>query len=450
MRESAALGVEIDGDTLRVVRGRRRQGRFTWNVVTADDSTVAKELQSGRAAVAGHVSPRESLARWLDVPYASAHKADLVLPTLLDIQLPFPLEQCLFVFPSRSRTEGNAIRALAVVARLTEIEQRIESYSAHKADITHIDHEGLALWSQVLQDGPPQIDDANCLRILVHLASERWTVVLGRGHNFLAAHGVTPGDEAHIRRLIHTQVEDGSPQVLWLWSGPGAADVATVESLYRRLNVRNPGPSQILPQPDSVLARALARRVVMPDPMACNLRRGPLLHEWMRAREEQKSRGPAILLALGGALLCAAVLLSDVSVKRMESATDRRFSALAESLAGYRVTAKGRDAIRMVRRARRQQTQQENPFLEAVAPSQVGRLARIASVAKQNLVDLHSVELSTGALRITGEAADWDAPETLQNAMRTEQQNPVLHRKEDLRRDRVKFALAAEPAGGAR
>jgi len=103
----------------------------------------------------------------------------------------------------------------------------------------------------------------------------------------------------------------------------------------------------------------------------------------------------------------------------------------------------------MVEQARRQQAQHENLFLEAAAPSHVGRLARIASVAKQNLVELHSVELSTDTLRITGETADWDTPETLQSAMRTELQNPVLHRKEDLRRDRVKFTLVCEPARGA-
>jgi hypothetical protein len=448
MRESTAFGVEIDGATVRVVQGKRRQGRFTWAVVSADDPAVTGELESGRTAVAGHLNPRESLTRWLNAPYSSVYKADQVLPTLLDVQLPFPLEQCVFAFPARTRTNTNAIRALAVAARVTEIKQRIDLYSTHHVDVTHLDQEGLALWSQALLDGPPQVDGTDCLRVLVHLANERWTLVIGRGRTFLAAHAVAPDDEAHVRRLIHAHIEDGNPQVVWLWSGSGATNMATVDTLYRRLSIRNPGPSQILAQPDSVLARALARRIIMPDPLACNLRRGPLLHDWMRTHEERKSRAPAVLLALGGALLCAAVLFSDIMVRRMESATDRRFNALAESLAGYRVTAKGRDAIRMVQQALGQRPREEDPFLEAAAPSHVARLAEIATIAEQNHLELHTVKLSSDVSNITGEAADWDAPATLQPALRSGPQDPILQRKEDLRRNRVTFVLTSQPAGG--
>ena len=275
------------------------------------------------------------------------------------------------------------------------------------------------------------------------MTDSRWTVVLGRGRRYLAAHGVTPGDEGQVRRLVHAHLADAGPEVVWLWSGAGAGDAAAVESLHCRLSARIPGPSRILDRPDTVLARSLARRIVMPDGLACNLRGGPLLHERVRARQARAARRPGVLLAAGGVLLCAAVLFADLAAGQKEAEVDRRFRALAESLARHRVAAKGRDAVRIVEAALRQRERDANPILEVAGPSHIAALVRIAAAARRHGLDIETVELSRGIMRISGSSPDWDAPAAFHDTIQAEHAGLALQRKEDLRRSRVSFSLAA-------
>jgi len=449
MALSTAFGIELDGDAPQIVRGERRMGRFEWSPANRDDSRIAAVLRAGSTPVGGHLTPRGSFTHWLDVPYASAHKAAQVLPTLLDIQLPFPLEQCLFTFPLLRREKDGRTRALAVAARRTEIEGRVRAYRAAEFETTHLDNEGLALWSQALLEEPPEPGDDGRLRVIAHLARNRWTIVLGRGREFLGSHAVAPQDRGRVQRLLHAHAGGAATEAVWIWSGAAATDTAVVRALHNELAARYPGPSRILDRPESVLARSLARRLVMHDPLACNLLTGPLLHPWLQARRQKKARRPVLLCGLAGAALCLAVFAADTVLAHREAALDRKFQSLADSLAGYRVTAKGRDAVRAVRQALREPARIENPFIQAFSPSHVKELLRIARIARTNRLTIATLELGPGSPKITGTSRDWDAPQALQAALAQDERRLSLHRREDLRHDRIEFSLTPQRPGEA-
>ena len=85
---------------------------------------------------------------------ASRAKAEKVFPSLLDIQLPFPLEDCLYQFVEFRRTSEGMVSALVCAARREAIQACLDRYQAQGADPMLLDHEGLALWTQSLVEWP--------------------------------------------------------------------------------------------------------------------------------------------------------------------------------------------------------------------------------------------------------------------------------------------------------
>ena len=73
----------------------------------AGHAVLHQRLDEGTAAMpAGR-----SFSRWLTAPYARPAKARRVFPSLLDIQLPFPLEGCVLRVPGpASRARGGHAR----------------------------------------------------------------------------------------------------------------------------------------------------------------------------------------------------------------------------------------------------------------------------------------------------------------------------------------------------
>ncbi|MCX6997673.1 MAG: hypothetical protein NTV49_11445 [Kiritimatiellaeota bacterium] len=99
-----------------------------------------------------------------------------MLPSLLDVQLPFPLETCLYQFPVVRADAAGRIRALAVAARRTEIAAQLDRCRALDLDPVVLDHEGLALWTQSLVEiplAPP------ALRVVAYLGAFRTALAVG-------------------------------------------------------------------------------------------------------------------------------------------------------------------------------------------------------------------------------------------------------------------------------
>lgn len=84
-----ACGVDLVADRLLVVPAVRRGRSGHWENPISSAPTGWRPPRD--AVVVGCLLQRESFTRWLTVPLAAAAKARRVLPSLLDIELPFSL-----------------------------------------------------------------------------------------------------------------------------------------------------------------------------------------------------------------------------------------------------------------------------------------------------------------------------------------------------------------------
>jgi hypothetical protein len=453
----ACYGIDLQAGRLVVVRAERRAGQVSWDPVDPQDPGFREACRAG-GGCSGCVSSRESSTRWLDVPFASLSKAAKVLPTLLDIQLPFPLEECVYGFLQEGRREAMRLRkqearaatrkVLAVVARFQDVERRIAELKARGVDPVMLDHEGLALWTQSLREVPPTPRESDLPRAVVYLGLERSVLVVGRGEHYLGAHGIRTDDDAQIRRFLAVDLE-GEPVsrgIRWMWTGPRARDAETVTGILEHLPAAWSGPTSVHEAPETFLARALAVRAVAPGPLRCNLRTDRLTHPEIMRRSRSRSLTAAAACAVAGLLIAGTNLLWEMGVRQRRSAFDRASARLAEDLAGYPVSGRGSDALEMVGVEIEKRTAELAPFYHATRASLLETVAEVMRAGKRQGLHYDVLSIGRRAVSISGSAPDWDRCEAVSRCLAEAGYTVELERQELLDGDRVPFTIRS---GGA-
>jgi hypothetical protein len=365
-------------------------------------------------------------------------KARRVFPTLLDIQLPFPLEDCVSFFLAAA-PGGQGIRALAVAARLSTARDRLQSLAAAGVDPHVLDQEGLALWTESLREipapPPPSPPEA---RAVLYLSSGSATLVAGRGEEFVAAHSVGPDDAAQVHRILRSHFPERPPVLRWLWAGPGAAASDRVSALHARLSADWPGPSATHD------VRALTS-----GPLRCNFRVGPLAHASAAARAAAASARAAVLFLVSGLLLAAFSLAWGAGLRHREADIDRTFSSLRDRLAGYSAgPAKGEYALRIVRQKLDARRTACLPFLRPFDPSLAALLADAVRMAAAGDLRFESLSLDEGRAEVTGTAGDWTRCDQLARLLSARGFRVRADRKPPLDTGRIPFAILPEGPNG--
>jgi len=445
----SCYGVDRQGKDLVVVLAERSRGRVTCTTVSSDDPAFADGIQNGIACV-GCLSSRESFTRWVEAPFASLSRARKVFPTILDIQLPFALEDCVYCFLGAETTREKTTRALAVAARVTDVERKLELLGDAGIDPVALDQEGLALWTQSLRELPGTDSGPGSARVIIYMGPGHWTAVIGQGGGFLSAHSVKPGDTGRIGRLLQArlkpEVEGQKLTVRWAWTGPGAGDSRLVSDLEARLSVDWPGSSVVHTEPGAFLARALASRAMVPGTLRCNLRGGTFTHPEIVRKSRRQTIKTAVLFLTAGALVCGVNLAARELARKKEARIDRAFGVLVNELAGYDVRAKGEHALKIASERVNKRVDLLNPFLGAFEPRITGAVASIMEIGKQHDLRYEVLSVSRNRVVISGTAGDWNTCAALSAYLRNAGFLVELDRKEAMIDERIPFAITSGSA----
>jgi hypothetical protein len=425
MRASAgwayrAYGVDLTG-AVAIVVCARRAGRGVQ--VTPVQVDAAHPLPVGRRdAVATAMPPRESLAMWVRAPFASLRKARRVFPTLLDIQLPFPLDDCLYRFLGAARVgQGDtaAVEALGVVVRRSDLDHRLASLSALGIDPHVVDLAGLALWDGSLEAVPPSATESD--RVVVCLAGDA-TVVAGRSGRYGGVQSIADADPAAIDRFLLAQLgsdwrsraSQGST-VRWIWCGSGAANGGAVESLQTALALPAAVAVTTPDDPARFLARALAVRALQSGALRCNLRAGEREHPAVIRRMTKRRLMVATMILAAGLLLIGAAFVAQRVAGRRLAVLQRAVRERASAVVGYPVVARGEDAEQVVARAVERQMTALRPFRAMFAPSLLETLIDAVRGVGAAGCAIQTLTLSHAELELTVHAA---SDEALDDAVR--------------------------------
>lgn len=438
-----ALGGAVVMRAWRTARGAVRQ------TVLNQAETSARQTSADGVTV-GCLAVQESLTLWLNSPLTSRAKAEKVLPSLLDIQLPFPVEDCLYRFVEFRRTPEGTVSALVCAARREAIQACLERYKAQGADPMLLDHEGLALWTQSLLECPAE---PGRHRVLICLADDHTTFVIGCGERYGNAHSLQMAASPtaavdlvnRLQLILHADLPE-SAGVQWLFCGVRAAEAAVIDALYRPLAVVWPGPLTVTKDPAAFLARALCVRALKRGPLRCNLRRQSFTHLAVRRAADERARAAAVGILVAGILLIAFSLTSNLLGARRFNRVKSGIAALAGELAPGVTIPYGRE-IPEVQKAWERQAPLTAPFLDAFAPSLAVRLAEVIKAGQASAVRFETLNLKRNSLALTGVTEDWDQCGQLERRLKAMGYSVKLERQEAVAETDVRFTVNAEGGG---
>lgn len=464
-------GADLAGDRLVAVRCvRTRKGPRCETVFDGDPAgalpVLAADLERRDVLLAACMPAQESFARWLHTPLNSEAKALRVLPSMLDIQLPFPLETCEHRAAHVRRAENRAVDILAVAARREDIRNRLEAFSRSGLDPESLDHEGLALWTQSLRETPLE---RGAPRIVAYVGNDHSTLAIGHGPEtgFTGAHSMRLGiaglfesrdpDEPcrqfaqRARQVARAQLPgilEHNP-IQWLWCGPGAADPAKRARLEEHLRELGPLTFRAHDEPAAFLARALAVRALLRDSFACNLRGGSLAHPKAALRAARLHKRAIASLAAAGLILVAAAVAWHVVLRAGDSRLQTQLTATAQRVANLPRVPKGQEVL-VVQRAIEEQAPLDEPFRTAFDAPAAALLADLTREAARLGVRLESLSVRPDSAALRGSASDWNHGDALAGVLRNAGLAADVQREDAGADERVHFSIKAARAGGGK
>jgi hypothetical protein len=435
-----AYGIDENGGHPILVKAVRRGRSLSFSKADAEEAS----RPASRTVLAACLFQRESFTRWLTAPIASSRKAATVFHSLLDVQLPFSVEDCEVALLETMPTDDHTgTRGLVAGARREDIEKKLAGLAQAGMDPHLLDQESIALWYQGLSEYPPTRGDS-VPRVVVYLGSDRITLVVGQAALFMGAHSLRQPEVESIHRFLKSHFPTAPATTRFFWTGPGAV-LNEVESLYASLAVRWPGSSKIVREPETFLARALAGRALTPFLTSCNLRSGRHLHPELARRQERQPTlwGRACLAA--GLLLCLVNGVWLAATQHRITETQAALKALAVEVTGTPRGLPAGQEVLAARRAMEQKTQTLEPFLVAVDTPLRDTLKTILSLATGEGLTLETLTLSRKNGVIHGLAQKFEQGETLAQGLNGAGWTTSLERKvQPQGEERLAFVIGME------
>jgi phosphoribosylcarboxyaminoimidazole (NCAIR) mutase len=439
--------------------------RIAESIATAGISSSA-QLSRHDVVLAGVMSAQESFARWIHTPLNAPEKALRVLPSLLDVQIPFPLEICEHTVAAVQRAENRAVDLLAVAARREDVRQRLSEYEKAALDPEILDHEGLALWTQSLREAPLERGAA---RIVAYVGLDHSTLVVGHGtdQGFTGAHGVRigfkqlldrqAGDEAarqfavRAQQVTRAQIPGriSKDSLQWFWTGPGAEEPDAIQSLENVLQNLGPPVFRTHAKAPAFLARALAIRALGGAPLPCNLRGKSTAHPKTASRISALHRRTVQWLSAAGIALCVAGMTWQGILQARDHEIQTELTRTAQSLSGLQQVPKGQELL-VTRRALKDQADHYKPFLAFFRPSQADLLARVLQKCTQLGIRIESLSLRPESAAIMGSATDWNHCDAAAAILRKAGYIIEIERQDAGADERVHFSIKARRGGEER
>ena len=456
-KPAIAYGLDLDGDRVTVVRAMAgRSGIHTEVLCIGDPASggllasaapkIEKEVRQGQAVTVTALPVRDCFTRRMQVPFRSRKKALQVLPSALDIQLPFPLDEAEYRFTSlRQNEQGTDV--LAVSTRDRAIKNHLAAWRDAGIDPVLLDHQGLALWGETLRAVPPEDGST---RVLVWLGHSRGMLLMGDGGVLLSAHSLrldtSPDQPFDPNALLQRcrQLIQHAPhnRCQWVWAGPGSMDSVLLDKLNLALQEQYSDQLTIrtLPDAETALSKALALRGLKSLSDLFDLHPQEERHALHVRLGRSGLNQAACTFMLCGLLMAGAGIVFGSLSNQKEKAMDRAIQGLAVELSGLPSVPAGQEVL-VVERALAARPQQKSPFDQALQPPNGPLLQRILQTCSAAGLDLASYSVRPDTVTLNGTSPDWDRCELLEAALREAGYQTSLKREDAGADERVHFTL---------
>lgn len=357
------------------------------------------------------LSARESLLKTVSAPYAAVAKARRVLPTLLDLDLPFSLDTCAWDTVALARLPpSGTLHFTAVLARLADVERLIAAGRSRGLEPAVVDQEAVALWTQGLIEFAAAPDAPSARRFL--FARDAFvTLVTGQGTRLEAVFTASTDDFSPLDRAL-THLDAAAPQSCLY--GVACAAPALETRLRDWLRAQAGTSTTVWARdPEHFMPRALAERALAAGDWRCNLRNGALTHPLLLRQARQRGQFAAGVVASLALALGLMTALADRALREQVRTLELATASLCDRLAGYHVTARGEQAIRQVEVAVRAYIQARVPLTARFEPGWERSLPEVVRLLHAEDCVVDSCDWSRGRFTALAATTAPEIPPTL-------------------------------------
>jgi hypothetical protein len=370
-----------------------------------DDRVVVRATRSGRAVrqqepalalprgtrLSKAIPVEETVSCELAMPFGRRRKSYRVLPSQLDLRVPFPIEESAYAFAE------SEVGAETYVVGLAVRDRQMSAVTGGEASGPHVvDSEGLALWDESLETMLPANEGEG--RIVLYVTGERLVVVAGRGGRFLGAQvlPLEPGGGFDRFVTAHFGVLRTADWLAHV-AGPGAA---SAREPLEALVARNGGRYVEADDSGVFLARALARRALGRGRYLCNLRSGRWAHPAVVAARVRALRTATVLFGVAALIVGGASVFWSVRLLDQQRRFEGQLALRAEGVAGGLVTLRGEDMMRQLSRSVVAREAEVREWGRLNGPGCEPLLAPLSSEAAALGIELRGIAAKEGVLSI--------------------------------------------------
>lgn len=468
-RFARCWGVSRHGTEWVIVQGVRASRRMRYTtcfrgpalaaLAQEDVHGILPDLAAGKGVAVTGIPAGQSLSRPLVTPFSSRKKAEKVFASLLDIQIPFPVESCAAAYAGIREQDGR-VHAQAAAVRSNVLDAYLEElHSAHIAPAV-CDHEAVACWDQARTERPFSRWDR---RILCIITPDTTLLVLGSRDRFISSTSILTGAQKLFPAVSGTQPAaaekwthevnhaiaawkntQGLGEFEWCWSCWDEPGGGILQQLADRLESPPTGFTAIA-EPEGLAARAYIRRAAQPSEWSMNLLTGPRTHPVLRQQAQRKQRASALTIMSAGLVLAAAGIAEHWAAAAPIQQMDTEITDLAMELSGMQNVPYGQEVL-IVRRAFESRATKGNRLTETAEHRRTELLEAILKVAEEAGVTLQKLELNPDFLRIEGAADDWNRCDPMARALERQGYKVLVDRQPAGSDELVHFTMEGTPA----
>ena len=442
MKKKKCYAVVRDGEYVTVSLSTRSGKKLRHEIIYDDRADanldawkecvciVQAELQSGSAWLASALPVHLGIVRKLSAPFPSESKALKVFPSLLDIDIPFPLEQCDYAFLQPQHTPSGHVETTALAVRHEELDAFLDEFEKLNVRPSYVDHEGLVLWTQCLLEQP--VSAAGDTRIVVWLGRTRTIIMVGEGRGLEAVHSIRSGaDELasghgitgwarRLQRFLKTRISaDKNTEKCWIWAGPGASQADLLDAVVDAVAAEFSPEKHVLPEPEGILSRGLASRILAPARDPFNFLSGDREDPGMKIARNRRNMFTAVYFSVCGLLLVVLSMGFEFFLKKQ----DREYQAVIDrqylDIVGAPNLQRGQEVL-LAGRALETIQLQNKPFIEVFDPSLCKPAGAFLRAAYQQDVHIKKFSIDGEHIEVEGLMPDWELSGVLQSVVEAE------------------------------
>ncbi len=453
LKPKIAYGIDCSDDGVVAVPMSSRVGGVSKSVMRLPHSAglryLAEKASNEKGVLSVPMPIKSSFTQWIEAPFASPAKARKVFDSLLDLHLPFPVDDCLYEIVEINRTADSKVEALVAGAVATSVEQRIAEINELGADPEILDHEGLALWEQAQAEFSGYADR---VKVLAYLGRSRLVVVAGKGRRFeycrsadFKTEGGLPTPDS-LKRLSRrmARIFDGRSAASLIWTGSGAESPELREVVADAIGLTSSVEQLVSSVPSEFLATALARRALgRSGTNGLNCRKGAVTHPRISEFIRRRKYMFAVSALASVIAVCAINAAVRSGLNSAQKQADEAVASMAMDVADLSRVPRGQEleVVRQTLESGRSGFERISDFFSDSAGM---HLLALVDTALGYDMHLDSVSIRDGELSIRGSAIDWDDSDRLANLARQIGFEVELERADAGADERVHFTIHGE------